>query len=161
MISIRKADENDAQAVWDIRNAAINSRCTGYYPPELLEIWTAGEMTEQFVKAVVDKFYVATLDDHVVGTGMIDLETGEVGAMFVHPSRMGTGLGRRIVTYLEKLALEAGLAHLSLESTLNAAPFYRACGFVGETAGKYESPRGISLDCIPMKKALRHVTGSP
>ena len=81
MISIRKANENDAQAVWDIRNAAINSECTDHYPPEALKIWTDGEMTEQFVKIVVDRFYVATLDDHVVGTGMIDLESGKVVAM--------------------------------------------------------------------------------
>ena len=160
VISIRKADENDAQAAWDMRNAAINSQCTGHYPPELLEIWTEGEMTEQFVKMVVAGFYVATLDDHIVGTGAIDLESGEVGAMFVDPSKMGTGVGKRILSYLEKLALEAGLAHVSLESTLNAAPFYRACGFAGETAAKYESPRGISLDCIPMRKSLRNIAGS-
>lgn len=159
MISIRKADENDAQAVWDIRNAAINSQCTGHYPSELLEKWTDGEMTDEFVKAVVDKFYVATLDDHVVGTGMIDLESGEVGAMFVHPSNMGIGVGRRILLCLEQLALEAGLAEMSLESTLNATPFYRAGGFVGETIGKYESPRGISLDCMQMKKSLLNTAG--
>ena len=155
MISIRKANENDAQAVWDIRNAAINSECADHYPPEALKIWTDGEMTEQFVKTVADRFYVATLGDHVVGTGMIDLESGKVDAMFVHPSKVGTGVGRWILIYLEKLAFEAELTHVSLESTLNAAPFYRACGFVGDTLAKYESPRGVSLDCISMKKSLR------
>ncbi|MCP4262533.1 MAG: GNAT family N-acetyltransferase [Planctomycetes bacterium] len=158
-MSIRKADRNDAGVAWDIRNAAINGQCTGHYPPELLEIWTDGEMTEQFVKTVVDSFYVVIVDDHVVGTGMIDLESGKVDAMFVHPSKMGTGLGRRILSYLEKLAHEAGLAQVSLESTLNAAAFYRACGFVGQTTAKYESPRGISLDCIPMKKSLCNIAG--
>ncbi len=155
MISIRKANENDAQAAWDIRNAAIHSECTDHYPPESLKIWTDGEMTEQFIKYVVDKCYIATLDDHIVGIGMIDLESGKVDAMFVHPSKMGTGVGRRILSYLEKLAMKAGLTHLLLESTVNAAPFYRACGFVGETLAKYESPRGVSLDCIPTKKSLR------
>ena len=104
---------------------------------------------------MIIRFYVATLDDHVVGTGMIDLESGKVDAMFVHPSKVGTGVGRRILIYLEKFAFEAELAHVFLESTLNAAPFYRACGFVGDTFAKYESPRGVSLDCIPMKKSLR------
>ena len=159
MISIRKADRNDAQAAWDIRNAAINSQCKGHYPAESLEIWTGGEMTEQFVKTVVDSFYLATADDRVIGTGMIDLESGKVDAMFVHPSEMGTGVGRRILSHLEELACEAGLVHLVLESILNAAPFYRACGYVGQTAAKYESPRGISLDCIPMKKSLRTTNG--
>ncbi len=157
MISMRKAERNDAQAAWDIRNAAINSQCAGHYPPELLRIWTEGEMTEQFVTTVVDRFYVATLDDNVVGTGMIDLESGKVDAIFVHPSKMRLGVGKRILSYLENIALEAGLDHVSLESTLNASTFYRACGYIGETIAKFESPRGISLDCIPMKKGLRNI----
>ncbi|MGA2069083.1 MAG: hypothetical protein ABSG86_29280, partial [Thermoguttaceae bacterium] len=37
---------------------------------------------------------------------------------------------------------------------LNAAEFYRSCGFVGEAIGLYQSPRGITLDCIPMTKVL-------
>jgi GNAT superfamily N-acetyltransferase len=156
VISIRKANENDAQAAWEIRIAAINSQCTGHYPPESLEVWTGGEMTEQFVKTVAERFYVATLHDHVVGAGMIDLESGKIDAMCVHPGKMRTGVGRQILHYLEELALEAGLAELSLDSTLNAAPFYRACGFVGGAAATYESPRGISLDCIPMTKNHPH-----
>ena len=155
MISIRKADEDDAQAAWDTRNAAISSQCTGHYPPASLEIWTGGEMTDQFVRTVAEKFYVATLDEQIIGAGMIDLESGKVDAMFVHPNNMGMGVGRMILSYLEKLAVEAGLASISLESSLNAAEFYRACGFVGERTAKYESPRGISLDCIPMTKRLR------
>jgi N-acetylglutamate synthase-like GNAT family acetyltransferase len=155
VISIRKANEEDAQAAWHIRNAAINSHCAGHYPPEALESWTRGDVTEDFVSAVVDSFYVATLDGEVVGTGMIDLDSGKVDAIFVHPNNMGTGVGSQILSYLEKLAIDAGLTQVNLESTLNAAPFYRACGFVGETVSKYKSPRGVSLDCIPMKKGLR------
>ena len=155
VIVIRKAHTVDAQEVWDIRNAAINSQCIGHYSPAELELWTAGEVTEQFVKAVEDSFYVATLDGHVVGTGMIDLESGKVDAIFVHPSHMRGGIGRQVLLHLEKLALDAGLTQLSLDSTLNAARFYRARGFVGDSVAKYESPRGISLDCIPMIKRLR------
>lgn len=154
MISIRKATQDDAPAAWHIRNAAINSQCTGYYSPEALELWTCGDMNEDFVRVVAGSFYVATLDNQVVGIGTIDLASGKVDAIFVHPDNMGTGVGRQILSYLEKLAMEAGLTEVTLESTLNAAPFYRACGFVGKTVSKYNSPRGISLDCIPMKKSL-------
>jgi hypothetical protein len=64
---------------------------------------------------------------------------------------MRTGIGRQVLQDLEKLALQAVLTELSLD----AAPFYRACGFVGNSVAKYESPRGIDLDCIPMTKKLR------
>ena len=111
-------------------------------------------MTAQFMKVVGDSFHVATSDGHVAGTGMINLESGKVDAIFVHPSHMRTGIGRQVLLHLEKLALDAGLVQLSLDSTLNAAPFYRKHGFVGDSVAKYESPRGISLDCIPMFKSL-------
>lgn len=154
---IRKAHKDDAQEIRRIRNAAIASQCVGNYSPEELEIWTGGEMTEQFIEAVEDGFYVAILDGRVVGTGMIDLESGKVDAIFVHPSHMRTGIGRQVLLHLEKLALGTDLIQLSLDSTLNAAPFYRAHGFVGDSIAKYESPRGISLDCIPMIKRLRKI----
>ena len=151
---IRKARREDAQEIWGVRSAAINNQCVGHYSPEELEIWTNGETTEHFIKTVDDSFYLATLDGHVVGTGMINFESGKVDAIFVVPSHMRTGVGRQVLLHLEKLALDAGLTQLSLDSTLNAAAFYRKHGFTGDSVAKYESPRGISLDCIPMIKSL-------
>ena len=154
MVTIRKASREDAQAAWDIRNAAINSQCVGHYSSEELAIWTAGEITGQFMKEVENNFYVATIDDLVVGTGMVNLESGKVDAIFVHPSHMGIGVGKKLISHLESLARSGGLTQLHLESTLNAAPFYRSCGFIGDRVAKYKSSRGLSLDCIPMIKSL-------
>ncbi len=137
-----------------MRNAAIRSQCQGHYSPEELAVWTSGELTEQFTKIIEDYFYVAALDGLAIGTGMVNLESGKVDAIFVHPSYMRTGIGGQILAHLEKLALDARLVQLSLDSTLNAAPFYRKCGFAGDSIAKYESPKGISLDCIPMIKSL-------
>jgi GNAT superfamily N-acetyltransferase len=155
MITIRKAKRDDAHSIWDIRNAAIMDQCKGHYPPEALETWTGGEMTERFMDAVEQSFHVAVLDGRIVGTGKIGLESGKVDAIFVHPLHMRAGIGRLMLSHLESLALDAGLEQLSLESTLNAAAFYRACGFAGDSVAKYESPRGLSLDCVPMTKTLR------
>jgi hypothetical protein len=55
---------------------------------------------------------------------------------------------------LERLARDKGLKELHLESTLNAAPFYRACGFADDKPGKFQSPTALVLDCIPMVKVL-------
>src|SRR4030095_14675205 len=117
MATIRKASREDAQVAWDIRNAAINSQCVGYYSSEELAIWTAGEITEQFIKEVENNFYVATIDDLVVGTGMVNLESGKVDAIFVHPSHMGIGVGKKLISHLESLARSVCLTQLHLEST--------------------------------------------
>ena len=153
-IIIRKATKNDAQDAWLIRNASIRSQCAGHYPPESLKIWTHGDLTEEFIAMVEDSFYVATLDYQVVGIGMIDLESGKVDAIFVHPDKFKLGLGKRILSFLENLALESGLVEMNLEATLNAVGFYRACGFEGDEMSIYHSPKGVSLDCVPMKKRL-------
>jgi GNAT superfamily N-acetyltransferase len=153
-LTIRKATANDAPAAWAIRNAAIRRACKGFYADDLLEQWTAGEMTHEFVEFVVRQFYVATVSGVVVGTGFIDLGNGRLDAVFVRPDMMGKGIGKRIVAFCEDLGRSAGLSELKLDSTLNAAPFYRRCGFAGDVVGVYRSPRGISLDCICMTKRI-------
>ena len=157
--TIRKATADDAAAAWDIRNAAILHAYKGFYAEELLATWTEGNPTDRFVQCVVEQFYVATADDRIVGTGAIDVARGKLDAVFVHPHVMGRGIGKQIVLFLESVGRAAGLTRLTLDSTLNAAPFYRRLGFVGEAVGAYESPRGIVLDCIPMTKLLSSTTG--
>jgi GNAT superfamily N-acetyltransferase len=152
---IRKARADDAAAAWEIRNAAILSQCKTHYPAPLLAIWTDGAITDGFIQFVVDQFYVATVNDVVVGTGTVDFNTGRLDAVFVRPDMMRQGIGKQMVSFLEGVGRAAGLKTLTLDSTLNAAEFYRSCGFVGATVGIFESPRGISLDCIPMTKKLQ------
>ena len=152
--TFRKATADDAPVAWEIRNAAIRHACKGFYPDDLLERWTAGEMTESFVEFVAQQFYVATVNGNVAGTGFINLRNGRIDALFVRPDMMGKGIGKRILACCEELGRSAGLTVLSLDSTLNAAPFYRRFGFVGDAVGVYQSPRGFLLDCIPMTKRL-------
>ena len=154
MLSVRKARREDAQVAWDIRKAAILNQCAGHYPMDDLKIWTGGPLSQQFMDAVEEHFYVATDNDQVVGTGMVNLETGKIDAIFVRPGHMKRGVGRKVMEYLERLARDEGLKELHLESTLNAAPFYRACGFAGGKPGTYQSPTGLRLDCVPMVKLL-------
>ena len=154
-VSIRKATAADAAVSFAIRREAILAQCRADYPPADLETWTAGTISETFARRVAETFYVATVDGAVVGTGMIDLGTGKIDAVFVLPPYMGQGIGRALVKYLESLAVEAGLGEIRLESTLNAAPFYRALGFQGEGRSIYQSTLGVSLACVPMVKLLR------
>jgi GNAT superfamily N-acetyltransferase len=155
-VCIRKATADDAAASFAIRREAIRAQCGGHYPAADLEVWTAGAMSETFARRVAEMFYVATVDTTVIGTGMIDLAKGKIDAVFVLPEYMGHGVGRAMVEYLERLAVETGLGEIRLESTLNAAPFYRALGFEGEGRSIYESTLGVSLVCVPMVKPLRY-----
>ena len=154
MVSIRKADRKDAQRIWAVRHAAIDSQCHGYYSAETLKQWMGGRMPESFPEKVERSYYVAMLESRVIGAGAIDLDSGRIDAMCVAPEYIGTGVGKRLMQYLETLAREAHIRRLHLESSLNAVPFYQACGFACLKEAQYQSPRGFTLDCILMEKIL-------
>ncbi|WP_299790338.1 GNAT family N-acetyltransferase [uncultured Shewanella sp.] len=154
MIVIRKAVEGDAQAIYDLRSRAILEACSGYYSAEQLSLWTQGGVSESLIKDIVNSFYVSESDGQVIGSGKLTIETGMLDAIFVEPQFFGKGAARLMLAFLEELATVHGLTSIKLESTLNAAPFYRRCGFVGDEISTYHSPRGISLKCVPMQKSL-------
>ena len=153
-VQIRRATRDDAQTVYDLRKAAILAQCTGCYPAADLDIWTAGPMSDAFAANIAARCHVVEVDGEVVGMGMLDVTSGQVDAVFVRPDAMGKGVGRAMMGFVEQQARELGLTQLCLDSTLNAAPFYRSVGFSGDAVSVYESPRGISLACIPMIKQL-------
>lgn len=155
-MQIRKATCSDAQAVFDLRNAAIWRSCKGFYPDELLMKWTDGSQPSAgFTEFVSQLMYVAEASDSVIGCGGINLENGQIDAIFISPAHINRGIGRKIMHFLEELAIANGIqGPLYLEATLNAAPFYRKLGFVGEKLSQFHSPRGFSMDCIKMEKPL-------
>lgn len=155
IVHIRKATIQDAATSFAIRRDAIRTQCRGHYPAGDLDIWTSGEMSQTFAKRVADEFHVAVVDGQVVGTGMIDLATGKIDAIFVLPSYMRRGVGRAMMDHLEDLAIGAGLSAIQLDATLNAFAFYRALGFEGKGRSTYQSSLGVSLVCVPMVKHLR------
>jgi GNAT superfamily N-acetyltransferase len=154
MVRIRKATRADSQAVLELRKEAVLAQCAGFYPDDVLTAWTSNVPSADWADRVERGFHVAVDGDQIVASGMLTTETGQVDAIFVLPSHMGRGIGRQMIAFLEGMAREHGLEEMSLESTLNAAPFYRTCGFSGETVAKYRSPRGLCLDCVPMVKVL-------
>ncbi len=154
MIIFRKAKANDAPAIWSLRKAAIYKGCVGFYPDDTLKTWVEASPTEKFQRNVEQDCYLAMIDGRIAGFGILHLDSGHVDAVFVDPAYMGQGVGKKILAYLEDLARASGLKQLHLDSSLNAVPVYRACGFTGDQSAKYQSPTGVTLDCIKMQKSL-------
>jgi len=153
-ITFRKAQASDVPAIWLIRRAAIYKGCAGFYPNATLKTWAEAPPTEKFQRNIERNCYLAMIDERIAGFGMLDRDSGRVDAVFVDPVHMRQGVGKQILGYLEDLARAAGLKQLHLDSSLNAVPAYRACGFTGEQSAKYQSPTGVILDCVKMQKSL-------
>ncbi len=152
-IAIRKATLEDAKVAGHIRKEAILNQCITCYSQEAMDIWTSGNSSEVYLDDT-ENLYVALEKNEVVGTGIIDLKTGKIGAVFVRPSYMRQGIGASLVNFLEQLAKKNGIDKITLKSTLNAASFYRHCGYEGDEISEYHSPRGIVIKCVPMTKNI-------
>ncbi|MBA2925840.1 GNAT family N-acetyltransferase [Pseudomonas sp. P7] len=154
MLEIKRATPEDANAAFDIRREAIRSQCIGAYTAEQMALWTRGSADDGYSTLMEKPFYLGWVNDEPVATGMLDLDNNEVGALFVLPQFTGRGYGKAMLDHLEALARELELAEVVLDATLNAASFYRACGYVGEQPAIYHSPSGLELACIPMIKRI-------
>ncbi|MGE7816862.1 GNAT family N-acetyltransferase [Pseudomonas sivasensis] len=154
MLEIKRATPEDANAAFDIRREAIRSQCIGAYTAEQMALWTRGSADDGYRTLMEKPFYLGWVNDEPVATGMLDLDNNEVGALFVLPQFTGRGYGKAMLDHLEALARELELAEVVLDATLNAASFYRACGYVGEQPAIYRSPSGLELACIPMTKRI-------
>jgi GNAT superfamily N-acetyltransferase len=154
MLTIRKADRGDALDAWDIRKASVLAECAGYYPEASLSAWVAGSPTDKWANLVESHFYVAVDEGAVVGTGMLTIANGQVDAIFIRPSHMGRGIARRMLQSLEALARDHGIVTMRLDATLNAAPFYRYCGWSGDSISTYRTSRGLELACVPMTRRV-------
>lgn len=75
---------------------------------------------------------VATRGDTILGfvTLAFDGEAAEITQLFVDPDCLGQGAGRRLVDDAFLRAARQGATRITVESDLNAAPFYQAAGMV-------------------------------
>jgi GNAT superfamily N-acetyltransferase len=116
--------------------------CVQAYFDELAERFEGGFDHARTISAGVDELtppagllLVATLHSQPVGCGALkfhDDEPAEVKRMWVSRDVRGLGLGRRLLTELEKQASASGVGVLRLETNRNlveAIALYRAAGY--------------------------------
>jgi len=135
MFTIRRARQEDKEAIWRVHGSAIRGSCAGHYPREVIEVWAGRLRAEKYAEAIDRyEFFVAEEGGAVVGFGELGPEAGAIQGLYVSPDVSGRGVGRKLLSTLEERARAHGLKSLRLTSSLNAVPFYERAGFeaVGE-----------------------------
>lgn len=155
MIELKPASIGDIPKLWALRTRAVKLTCASHYSAEQIEIWSASPAPESYLRLVVTQGALIAEDEgQLLGYGILDRQTGEVIAVFVEPGQDGKGVGRLLMQGLEAIAAEEHYTRLYLFSSLNAADFYRAMGFVAIRDEAYAHPSGIALRSLYMEKTL-------
>ena len=152
---IRRARVSDAERVWKVHTASIRRFCSKAYTPEQIEEWTGALAPDRYLDGIRTlEFIVAEMDGQVEGFCILNLETGELHAIYLSPVAAGKGLGRELMGWAEETAREHGWTELFLKATLNAVSFYEKCGFLPGRTTNHPLPSGSPRACVEMRKSL-------
>jgi GNAT superfamily N-acetyltransferase len=154
-VEIRRAGPADAPALTRVAHAA--KRHWGY-SDRLIELWNADlTVTAEFLNA--HPVYAAVHGAEIAGFYALSLEDDvvELEHMWVDPSHMGAGIGRRLFDHAVATARGLGGAVLKIASDPNAEGFYSGLG--ARRAGEVvSSPEGRVLPLLFFD--LAHPAGS-
>lgn len=78
--------------------------------------------------------------------------TARIRKVFVAPSVAGTGLGRRLVEYVEDTARANGFRAFYVRANANAEGFYARLGYRRTGEGRMPAANGVSLPVVFMEK---------
>ena len=117
-MKIRRYVVADHDAVWDLHNVALHQvnahGGNGPWDDDLHRV-------EAEYIATGGEFYVGTVDGRVVGMGALmrlSDDRAEIRRMRVHPDFQRRGLGRQMLSALERRAADLGFRTLVLDTTV-------------------------------------------
>ena len=155
MTSIRSARIEDAQSIAQVHVASVKAINTSLYTPEELESWSKPRPIANYEELIRSReFLVAETENGIVGFVVLNQSSSVIEAVYVSPAATGRGIGMALMSKLEERAASLGLKQLQLNASLNAVPFYRKAGYVGEVQQKYKLQTGVEIASVPMSKTI-------
>jgi GNAT superfamily N-acetyltransferase len=136
--------------------AAIRRACRSHYRPEQIDAWAGAKTLDLYTRAMRDAIvFVAEEGGEVIGFCELDPGESMIRMLYADPARQGRGIGRKLLRRMEEAGREVGLTRITLNSTLNAVPFYRRAGYHAGQMRHFDLGNGVSMTCLRMWKDLR------
>ena len=123
---IRRATRRDVRAIYNLLRNAVKRE-------ELVH------RTQQAIEKNIDQFFVYEIDENLIATVSLSFapdkpHLAELGSLYVLPFYHGRGLGKKMVNFACREALQRGATQVVALSTQSFAFFSGVCGF--EETGK-------------------------
>lgn len=121
--------EDISKAVCIHRNCVCKTNSLSY-PADVIDEWLS-QITAKSVQNQLNNFdwYVVRDGVVVVGFCQYSLEDGELYQIQIDPDYQGRGYGKSLYDFVENDFKKHGKTKITLNSTLNAVPFYEKMGF--------------------------------
>ena len=128
-VVLRRATRDDAAALSALIVETLRTSNAVDYPPAVIARVAEDFSAERVGQMIGQRLVMAACEGvRILGTAALDGD--RVKSVFVAPERQGEGIGRSLMAEVARLAMEAGVTSLTLQSSLTAQTFYAGLGFV-------------------------------
>jgi N-acetylglutamate synthase-like GNAT family acetyltransferase len=160
-LCLRRARFEDVPAVLRLIQEAVDHGCREHYSPVQRRAVFLTYAESLFVD-VIQPFdtVVAEREGPILAVAQLDPSAGRLRALFVAAQLQGRGLGRVLLSAVERLARAHGLHTIEGAMSLNAVPFYRRAGFEARRGPDQLVRAGIVVPIVNMRKILDEVPAS-
>lgn len=156
-VTVRLASESDIPAIHSLHISSIKEICASHYKAEEIKLWTERQSHERYSMLFKKgRVYVVEREKEVIAFGHIDRTEDadcdyEIKALYVAPAEVKRGIGRLLLTTLER---SVEYKKLLVFSSKNAVGFYERYGFVIIKDTQTCSGECTFLACVQMIKSL-------
>lgn len=157
---LRLAVPSDCDEIYDVHRFAIRDACNKLNVDNhntIRDTWLALLSPESYLAALKlpnKALWVIEYHNHIHGFFQLDLNQGQLDALYVHPFTQRQGLGTALLQRAEKLATEANLSLIRLYALPNSLPFYVLNGYqnLGDAVMPLSST--VYTECSLLRKFL-------
>ncbi len=130
-LKIRQAEKSDVVEITKLFYETIQTINSKDYPQDEIDDWSSWHTDfEKWNEKIVEQYFiVAVFDNKVVGFGSLATD-GYLDFMFVHKDYQGQGIASRLLSELEKKAIEQDNEEIYSEVSITARIFFENHGFV-------------------------------
>ena len=154
MFKIRKAFPEDVDVISRLFRKTIKTVNAHNYDPIQLKAWSAkyddhGWWMERIRK---DYFVVAEDQNRILGFCSVNPK-GSLDLLYVHKDFQGNGVGRALMTEMDKYFSQLNVREIISEVSITAKPFFEKMGF-NHTHRQVKNIDGVGIANFVMKKKI-------
>ena len=127
-MKIKKATLKDAGKISSLIRQTIKKVNDKGFTKKQLKAWYNHNSVKTIRKNIKEKnVFIALEKEKIIGT--INFQKGSIAGMFVKHNQLRKGVGKKLLSHVEKFAKKQNIKRLELKSSPFAYEFYKSKGF--------------------------------
>lgn len=155
-IFIRRADQNDLQAIKELFRRTIQTVNSKDYTPEQIEVWSAGaDNVERWSQSIENQYFIVAETGGVIAGFASITPAGYLDFMYVHNDYQRKGIATALLTEIERKAVTQNNSEIYSDVSKTAKGFFEKMGYRCREVVKDKAVNGVVFENNVMVKKLQ------